>query len=501
MPLPSLRALRTALPPETRRALLWCLPAAVLAVIVRAVLLAHMPAAFVHNDTPSGIDTAADLLDRGAFVLDEKKTFLAPTIACVPALLHLPILPFIAVLQHLLGVLTVFVSGLLVQAWFVRWRWFIVPVTLAAAFNPVLLWYEHAALAESLALFGVVTFALVATWFWRAPSRVSFAALLLAFLWMAGARPEGHLFGLFVVALVMRTFWGQARRLRRAATLAVLWVVVVCVLTCTGQSGLLLFTSLLHLTPERLVLSPGVAEIVRPLVPEAAIGSVDPHAPKLVPLRKRLQRILADADFDPNATGKRAGIEIFLRRAPEMPGLALRKFVIAHREFPCPPFNAYALDGQLEVLADSEGLRLAPLLWGQSPGDETGARAFLAERYRLLPGDFLTRVLETWQRIAILPIAPIDLPGATVSRVPIHGLPWLYAAALGGLVALAARERPLGFHQLWGLFLLGLFVLIMVTANVRARFRVLFEPFWILYACALFDSAIAFTARWLRRPA
>ena len=96
------------------------------------------------------------------------------------------------------------------------------------------------------------------------------------------------------------------------------------------------------------------------------------------------------------------------------------------------------------------------------------------------------------------------MPGSQVDRVPVGGLPWLYAAGLLGILCLAIRDRePLGFHQLWGAFLIAIFVLIMVTANIRARFRVIFEPFWILYAFALLDSLLILTNRLRpsRRPA
>ncbi len=492
---PRLRAfLAGARRPDFRLALRLCLPAALLGLVLRAWLLAHMPAAFVHNDTAAIVETAQRLLDHGTFSLDPKKTFLAPALACVPALFHLPVLPFFAVTQHLLGLVTIFLGGLLTFGWLRHWRAFIVPVTLALALNPALLWYEHAALAESLAIFALVAVAATATLFWHQPNRYSLALLLFAYLLLAGARPEGRLFGFFVLALVLRAWWGRPP-LRAAAALTTAWVLLVFALTRTGQAGLLLFTSVLHLTPPHLTASPGVAELVRPLVPLAQEGMTDPNPPRLVPLRKSLQRTLAEAGLDPNAAGQRAGLEILLREPLALPGLALRKFVVAHRELPGGTFNAYALDGQLDALTDGDALPFAPLLWGQPLPDASAAHSFLLTAYRPLPGDALTRFLAGWQWLTTRPLLPLALPGSTVAGVPLPGLPWLYAAALAGLVALALRERPLGFHQLWGAFLLGFFVLILVTANVRARFRILFEPFWILYALALLDSLWLLVAR------
>lgn len=490
--------------PDFRLALCLCLPAALIGLILRGYLLAHMPAAFVHNDTAAILETAQRFVAHGTFSLDPKKTFLAPALACIPAALHLPVLPFLAVVQHFLGLVAIFLCGLLTFGWLRHWRILIIPITLAAAINPALLWYEHTALAESLAIFGVLALAAAATLFWHRPNRYSLALLLAAYVILAGARPEGHLFGLFVLALVLRAWWRQPC-VRAAGVLTMVCVAVVFALTRTGQSGLLLFTSVLHLTPSHLVASPGVAELVQPLVPIAKEGMTDPHPPRLVPLRKELQRRMSAAGLDPNATGQRAGLEILLRQPHALPSLALRKFVVGHRELPSGTFNDYAIAGQLDALTNggedvSRGaLRFSDLMWGQPLTDADSALAYLRSHYREIPGDWLTRLLTGWQWTTTRPLLPVALPGSTVQDVSLPGLPWLYAAALAGLLSLAARERPLGFHQLWGAFLIGLFILIMVTANVRARFRMLFEPFWILYALALVDSLWILASRWRAR--
>ncbi|MDD5199013.1 MAG: hypothetical protein PHC88_04360 [Terrimicrobiaceae bacterium] len=509
---PALRTfLRRLRAPDIRLALRLSLPAAVLAVVLRAVLLACMPAAFVHNDTAATLETAARLVERGAFVLDVKKTFLAPAVYGIPAILHLPVLPFLAVVQHLLGIATVFACGLLTRAWLRNWRALIVPVTLAAAFNPVLLWYEHTALAETYAVFGITLVALVATAFYRAPNRYTLAALLLALLFIAGSRPEGRLFSLFAVVLVARTLWGDWRSFRVGVASTLIWTAFLFSISRTGQSGLLLFTSLLQFTPEHLIFSPGVAESVRPLADQTRIAWQRTEPPRLVALRKQLQQTLIEtqasgglstraAAAQVDSIAKRAGLEIAVRNSVALPGLALRKFIVAHRELPSGDFNSYAIDGQLDALTngghDDHLLRASGLLWGHPLESPKAARDFLASTYRPIPGDFLTHLLRAWQSFSLLPVAPIDLPGSNAGGVPIRGLPWLYTTALCGMLCLALRDRtPLNFHQLWGAFLIGLFVLIMVTANIRARFRVLFEPFWILYAFALLDTLLIFAAR------
>ena len=511
---PAFRAfVRRVNTPDFRRALRLCLPAAIVAILLRMALLAFMPAAFVHNDTYTIVETASDLVTRGAFHIDAKKTFLVPVAYCLPALLRIPILPFAAAVQHLLGVLAVFLCGLLVFAWFRFWRWLIVPATLLLALDPVLLWYEHTALTEACAVFGVLLVALAATAFYRAPNRYTFALLLLATLFIAGARPEGRLFALFAVVLVARVLWGNWRPFRIAVAIALVWAAAIFALTRTGQSGLLLLTSVIHLAPQKLAASPDVAEKLADLSAQTRAAWAGSEPPKLVPLRKEISRriqSLSGSKDRVDSVCKRAGIEIALRNLAALPGLALQKFIIAHRELPSGDFTGYAIAGQLDALYGSDSnqnLKYSHLLWGREFADEADARVYLQSICQPIPADALTRWLQAFVTASLAPIAPLPLPGSAAKGVPIPGLPWLYTSALLGIIGLAMRRcasnkgdrRPLNFHQLWGAFLITLWLLIMVTANIRARFRVLFEPFVILYALALLDTLIILLSRFRSR--
>ena len=67
------------------------------------------------------------LIEKGQFLVDPKKTFLTPLLYSIPALLRIPVLDFVAVVQHVFGVLLV-VTGLLALLWFSSWRLWIVPL-------------------------------------------------------------------------------------------------------------------------------------------------------------------------------------------------------------------------------------------------------------------------------------------------------------------------------------------------------------------------------------
>jgi hypothetical protein len=70
-----------------------------------------------------------------------------------------------------------------------------------------------------------------------------------------------------------------------------------------------------------------------------------------------------------------------------------------------------------------------------------------------------------------------------------RGIPLLYVAGAIGLIAAALRPGQLQrFHLAWSLSLLGFFFVIMLTANVRPRFRFVFEPLWFVYVGFLTES-------------
>ncbi len=486
--------------------LLLCLPAALVAVAFRAYLLAHYPSAFIHNDSASVLETADTLVSRGVFHVEGKNTPLLPAIYCIPALLGLPILPFAAVVQHLLGPALVFIIGFLCRAWLIAWKVWIVPVTLLIALHPVIIFYEHLALAETYALFFTTLVALLAWLFYRQPRPATFVIFLVGLLLVAVARPEGNLFVFFGVALVIRTFWGRWKRGFLYLGLTLAWSILVFVLTPTSQSGLLLHASVVHLSPSSLALSPGLAEALRPIADASAKNWREPEVPNLTKTRKSLQeaiiRFQVTRGVDParaedlaEPLAKRAALEIVMRNALNIPSLALRKFVLGHHEPLTLGFNEFAVDGQLDMLFEQgeplRGILYAPLAWGREIHDRQEASEFFASTNHAIAFDWIQKYREVWSAAALLPLLPLRLPGAEPDSIPIQGIPWLYAFAALGLISLAIRPpQPFNFHFVFGLFLVGFFVAIMVTANVRARFRFVFEPFWILYATAFLDSMV-----------
>jgi hypothetical protein len=491
--------------PGLRLALLLCLPGVAVAIALRLWLLYHMPAGFVHGDTAQQLLTPLILLEHGHFVVDSKKTFLTPLLYSISALAHIPVLYFAAALQHLVGVLLVVVTGLLAKAWFASWRLWIVPLTVLIAINPTLLWYEHAALPESLAVFGAASVALAGTLFFRRPSQYTLTILFLAALFVASARPEGRLFALFALALVLRRFWGDWSGLKTYAAVSSGWVILIFLLTPTSQSGILLYASLIQWSPTHLAAEPGLAEEMLPYRVEARREWHDYHLHH-IRLRKDMftseVKVLTEEGIPEqtaanqiNGLFERAGLEIAIRNFWRLPLLATEKFFMAHDEPPAPGFFDYAIKGQLRALylvnGGKHALEFSRLLWGVPLANMEEARPFLQAKYDVSVGKSLTDFLDDFVKAELYPVVLMKMPGS-----PLPGLPWIYVFALIGAVCLILRDRPITGPQLiWFLFLCSLFVVLMVTGNVRARYRIIFEPFWFIYLFGLLDSLVAFAQR------
>jgi hypothetical protein len=486
---------------DLRLALLLCLPGVVIAIILRIWLTYHMPYGFVHGDTAQELSTALRLLENGKFVVHYKKTFLTPLLYSISAVAHIPVLYFAPVVQHWVGVLLVVVTGLLTRAWLSSWRVWIVPLTVLIAINPIFLWYEHTALPESLTVFGAVTIALAGTFFFRRPNRYTITILFLAALFVAGARPEGRFFALFALALVIRRLWCDWSRLKIYAAVSGAWVFLIFMLTRTSQSGILLYASLIHWSPPHLVVEPGLAEAMKPYQIEAT-HQWETYRLRHIKLRKRMYKAAVEllmakglseraAEKQVNSVFKRAGMEIALRNFWLVPGLAIQKFFMGHHEPPALGFSDYAIKGQLRALylvnGGKRALEFSRLLWGVPMATLAEARPFLESNYDVIVGKKLTDFLNAFVRTEVFPAIPMEMPGS-----PLQDIPWLYLCGLIGAICLVLRERPpFGVQFIWVLFLCTLFVLLMITGNVRARYRMIFEPFWFIYLFGLLDSVVA----------
>jgi hypothetical protein len=185
-----------------------------------------------------------------------------------------------------------------------------------------------------------------------------------------------------------------------------------------------------------------------------------------------------------------------------LPTHIYHKFRFTANDSPAGLFdNRWLFDKQREALVDGDKqtFRLSKGITGYAITDDAGLNRFIDQHYGEVK--WFTTWSDAWTnslnrlrfKDQIFPSGPFQYvyPG-----VPFYFL----VAGIGVIVAMLPRRRLQPLHIAWGLTLLGLFYVIMLTANVRPRFRIVFEPFWFLYIAILIESAwLLITAPFAKR--
>ena len=136
--------------PLVRDALIWAIPAIVFGAALRLMMLHYLPYAYWGSDSNSYFSFAHKLLGGGYISLNEKRRYLYPLLMVpVTALPGAP-LQWLAWLQHGFGLLTLVPLAYVIRKSFALWRLWIVPLTVLFAGHPMILWYEHELLGETI---------------------------------------------------------------------------------------------------------------------------------------------------------------------------------------------------------------------------------------------------------------------------------------------------------------------------------------------------------------
>lgn len=479
---------------DVRELLLWCLPALLVGFALRLMLTIHLPYAYYHDDAPDFLCTTEILATRHHFELHEKKTFLVPTLYTLAFATPVPAAITVPIFQHLSGLGLILMLGALCRLWLTHWKIWIIPVTVLAAINPIFLWFEHTFMAETVFVFCFVLVALAGTLYARRPTWRGIAFLSVALVLLAGARPEGKLlfgFGLLLVLLVhrqeLRTCWPRLAVLAAVALLTHL-------VTKTTQAGLLLYTSVARLTPTDLRCAPGFDPYIAPMRKE--LQSRWDEYPQFPAVRDRkaisavVKQYLADHRKETkvgrstaDALCMKMARETCLRNLASLPAMALTKFRLKATESPAGNFdNEVLFEKQQKPFLDNlkRTRHLAPGLLGVELRDEAAIRQWIDTHYGEVP--WFNALMENWMAA----VNRFHLPDERYSGLIYPGIPLYFVAGTLGMLALMLRPGKLQrFHTAWGLTVLGFFFVIMLTANVRSRFRFVFEPFWFLYIALL----------------
>ncbi len=508
--------------PATRELLWWCLPALLVGLVLRVVLTVHMPFGYFHDDAPDFLTTPEKLLFEFDWELHAKKTFLVPTLFTIPFLLPFPALIVIPIAQHLLGLVMVVLVGLLCRLWFARWQLFIIPLTMLAAANPFFLWYEHTLMAETIFVFCTLLLALAGTLYALDPTRRRFIFLCVTLVLEAGARPEGKLlfgFGLFLLVLIhfrrelpLRPFRFRGTAWPRLAIMLAL-ALVIQLTTKTSQAGLLLYTSVVRLTPTDLKVAPGFDQYIGPLRDDLQKRWEEgPTFPRVRDRRAVAEAVSRYLTENPKAGkgGRHEGVNDFClklavetcrRNLLKLPSHAYHKFWAVAGESPAGYLDEiWLFEKQRDALIGSpeRNLRLSRRLTGQAMTSESELNAFIDRNYGAVP--WFNVLTDAWLGV-LNSVRFGDRPYTERGFLLTYfGLPVYFIIAAAGLVVAMVRREPVQpFHIAWGLALLGFFFTIMLTANVRPRFRFVFEPFWYLYIALLIDTLLL--ALRVKRPA
>ncbi len=257
--------------PAVVEAALWAVPALLVGLGLRLLLTSVQPYAYWGSDSESYFSFTYRLVTDGVASIPEKRRYVYPLLLLPTGLLPGAALSWVLVFQHAWGLLTVIPFVYVMRKVLVRWRWWVVPVSIVYAGMPILLWYEHELLGETFFFTTLVwAFAGWVAWAGRIergdPGRVAwwffFTALALCVL----TKPAGRFFwpGL-VIGLVYLRAWkwvGWPQWVGLAALLVASWT-----MGKGTQASRLLYTSALPLTQletaEHADLKAEIAPLVR----------------------------------------------------------------------------------------------------------------------------------------------------------------------------------------------------------------------------------------------
>jgi hypothetical protein len=491
-----------------REVFIWCIPALIAGIAIRVALTHSLPFAYFHDDTPDFVSTADKLMNEHKWELHEKKTFLVPILFAAPFALPVPTMVSIPFFQHILGLGFIVLVGVLCRLWFANWKLFVVPLTLLAAVNPFYLWYERTLMAETTFVFCTALVAVAGTLYAKKPTIERLVFLCVALVFEAGARPEGKLLFAFALFLVALIHWADLRNSWRRLAFVALVALVTHFATRTEQAGLLLYTSVARLTPVNASAAPGFEPYIAPI--RADLQRRWDERPQFPRVRDRkaiydaVEQYLKDEAAKLGEKRSRIGVnrmcfklarETCVKNLALLPGLALTKFKLVANDSPAGQFDNNVLFGkQREAFTDNipRTARLSRGLTGQSLKDEAEMDAFIDRNYGEVPwfNNWSDKWLEIVNAIR-LPDEFYPVPERPGLHYTHYGVPLYFLVAVAGVIAVMFVPGPLRrFHIAWGLTLFGYFFVIMLTANVRPRFRFVFEPFWFLYIALLAEVIV-----------
>ncbi len=510
---PSGRASTTCPFADWRSTLVLCLPALVVAVGLRIILMQGLPWAVFDYDTHDFLATADAWWARGEYEIHRKKVPVVPVELMVLTAAPVPALRTWPCLQHGAGILVVLVFGFLSRAWFARWRIAAPVVAMGVAVNPFLLVSEHTVLAECQFILGTGTAVLAGAWYLAAPSWWRWGALAAACLFAAGVRPEGKF--LFILPVACAMAGGEAVRGGRMAVAAagvalggVMWPVF-----STSQTGVMPLTSVVHWVPDTVPQAPGIEPWLLPIRDDVRARFGGGPTLESTATRKRLGSAIAEylkahpdrgrwrSDRDVNRVAKEIAGPVLARNLLRLPALALRKLALTLRGAPVRSFTEDEVGREISMSMARNVDRMKRLgvrLAGRPLESEEAIRGFVAAAYRGERVGWFNAWFQAWQRVVAWPLE--EVADKRAAR-PFTVSAFLVVACVGVAVAVArggGHRRSLG---LAALVLAGLTGAVYTIGGIEGRFRVVLEPFLMIGVCLAVEAMVAPVAERMGRRA
>ena len=482
--------------PLLRDALLWALPALLVGTVLRVLMLSYLPFAYWGSDSRSYFSFAHKLLTEGYISLDEKRRFLYPLLMAFVGALPGPPLKWLAVLQHALGIATLVPLAYLLRKTLAHWRVLIVPITILYAGWPIVLWYEHELLGETL-VFAALVWAFAGWCAWVEEPRLARAQRLFWFFFVPFAvailtKPSSRfLWPGVMLGLVIVCAW---RRLSRANVIALgLLVVITLFVGSKKQGAWLLYVATFPLTqidsPAHADYKAEIRDDVRKFharVHSYYLEDDWPFAFLESPRKQEQRKLWAELDKDEKRKAK-LYTDLALEGMKAEPLLFLyigaQKLVgsVNVSEFKEDRFtSAFYIERFPHHYEDAQKKPNSPARFALGFGKRDTLPDYAAFTQQLAPrpGSWMERAVTGWvafvDRIADFVVLPQDWDVADrhIGKTRVKPLGWWLLAACVLAVALPAYRRTFG---VWTLIAVSYVCGVFLVSQINPRY---FAPAW-----------------------
>lgn len=254
--------------PLLRDVLLWTLPALIIGAVLRLLFLAYSPHAYWGSDSRSYYSFAQKLLTDGYISLDEKRRFLYPIFLVPVHWLPGNFLQGLAWVQHACGLLSLLPLAYALRKTLIHWRFWVPCITIIYGTMPMILWYEHELLGETI-FFAALAWAFGGWAAWAGTKgRAHFWWFFVPLAIFLLVKPSGRfLLPGLLLALLLSGLW---RSFRPAQAVALVLLLASTLFVGSKRQGAwLLYTASFPLTqldtPPHSNLKAEVRDLVEPL--------------------------------------------------------------------------------------------------------------------------------------------------------------------------------------------------------------------------------------------